>query len=735
MDISLINAGLAAGTAMAVLPVILHLFMKQTPKRIVFPALQLIRERQKRSRKKLKVKNWLLLLARMALVALMALALARPRFYSQTSLGDEEVPTAMALVFDTSLSMGYKEKPDQTLLDEAKERAYEILKKTPDTSQIFVIDSAEPAAPQPRSPALARKQIEGLALHAANRPLNAAVGQAYKAIVASDLQRHEVYVLTDLARSAWNMGATVEGLDQLKKVKSGSQVVTYVIRLTPQNVQDVAVVEARPSSTVVTQGETVEIRAVIRSQGPAAKRVAEFYLDNDKRGSQTIDLPANGETEVKFTTPRLNPAVALHQGEVRISGVPDPLVFDNRRYFTFQVQPAQKVVIVSDLSIDAEFVRDALDPDPATLPPGIPRPFRVESVRAPEFITRGHELLKDCACLFVLNVKQLDPDAWGRISAYVRDGGGLVVGMGSLCNPNHYASPTVAQLLPAVPGEQPCPRAESSFGKINDATHPLFQARHKELDALLAQVPVYRYWPVTPSQGARTLLTFRDNAPALLERTIPGPKTGHVLLWTTPLSRRPDRESEGAWNEFPITEWGFFYLVGVQTVPYLSGASNQHLIYDAGQDVVLNLDPAWPFKNYTVEGPAQGPDTQSSDRLSPGANHALVIVAPQQIGQWRVTAREEGAQATLGFSVNPPLSESVFTPLQERDLDALFAQAQHKLANDSQSLAHAVHDIRIGREVFPWLMILILILVTAENLLANRFYRESKPRAAVGASS
>src|SRR3954453_15738061 len=104
MDISLINAGLAAGEALGVLPLIPHLFMKQTPKRIIFPALQLIRERQKRSQKKLKVKNWLLLLARMALIALMALALARPRLFSQTSLGDQEGPPGIGLGFDTSLS-------------------------------------------------------------------------------------------------------------------------------------------------------------------------------------------------------------------------------------------------------------------------------------------------------------------------------------------------------------------------------------------------------------------------------------------------------------------------------------------------------------------------------------------------------------------------------------------------------------------------------------------------------
>src|SRR5690349_15330899 len=185
MNISLLHAGLAAGgLALAAIPVILHLFMKQKPRHVIFPALRLIRERQKRSRKRLRIKNWLLLLARMALVALMALALARPRLFSQTSLGDQEVPTALGLVFDTSLSMGYKEQ-FKTRLDEAKERANEILKKTPDSSQVFVVDSAEPGVPLALSPAAARKRIEGLALHAANRPLNAAMGQAYAAVAES----------------------------------------------------------------------------------------------------------------------------------------------------------------------------------------------------------------------------------------------------------------------------------------------------------------------------------------------------------------------------------------------------------------------------------------------------------------------------------------------------------------------------------------------------------------------
>ncbi len=92
MEMSLIHAGLAAGVGLAALPILLHLFMRQTPKHVVFPALRLIRERQRQSKKRLRIKNWLLLLARMAILALMALALARPRLYSQVPLGDRFDP-------------------------------------------------------------------------------------------------------------------------------------------------------------------------------------------------------------------------------------------------------------------------------------------------------------------------------------------------------------------------------------------------------------------------------------------------------------------------------------------------------------------------------------------------------------------------------------------------------------------------------------------------------------------
>jgi len=728
MDISLIHAGLAGGAALAAIPVILHLFMRQTPKRVVFPALRLIKERHKRARKTLKIKNWLLLLARMLLVALMALALARPRLFSQTASSDREVPTALGLVFDTSLSMSYKVR-DKSLLELAKEQAYEILKKLPSSSQVFVVDSAEPIKPPSLSTAAARKRIEALAIRASNQPLNTAVGKAHEAVSDCDRPRHEVYVLTDLARSSWELDQKVDGLDTRKKVKSG--VATYVVGLAPKEVQNVSLVEAGPTAAVVTQGESVEIRTKVRSQGPATKRTVVFNLDGKPRAREEVSLAANGEAELRFMTPKLDPAVPIHKGTLTLAGSPDPLEFDDRRFFTFKVQPAAQILIVSERAGDAQFVAGALDPDPSSLPPGTPRPNRVETISTAKFAGLAPDALKGYSAIFLLNAKQLAERDWGRLATYVREGGGLAFGVGDLAEPENYNLPIAAQLLPGTLKTKVKPK-NTSFGRVSDLTHPLFSQYSKQITEMLSQVPVYQYWQIDPSKGSRTLLAFTDGAPALLERSFGGTRTGRVLLWTTPLSRESDSRVRASWNEFALPvggNWSFWYLMK-QTVPYLAGVSGEQLNFEVGQDAVIPIDPTHQLKNFVV----QNDSDQSTETVNPPSD-ALVVVSPP-IGQWTISAtKPDGEKAQMGYSVNAPASEMTYQAIGTKEFDALFGKDQYKLAVDTESLQREVTLQRVGVEIFPWLMLFILLLITLENLLANRFHREGNPQGTLGVAT
>ncbi len=720
MDISLLHAGLAAGAAMAAVPVILHLFMKQTPKHIIFPALRLIRERHKRSKKRLKVKNWLLLAARMLLLALMALALARPTLNSETSLGDQEVPTALALVFDTSMSMEYTER-NTNRLTEAKNRAAEILKKTTEDSEVFVFDSADPVRPNAVSPASARKRVDGLTLRAANRPLNAALVQAGAAVASSNLARREIYILTDLASSAWELGSaqTAQAMEKLRQDKK--VIKTYILRLTPKEVVDVAVVSAEPDGTFAAEGEPMEIRATLRSSGPATERVAEFWLDGDnKKEQKVVKLPANGEAEVSFLTPpRLESG--MHQGKIKLNAGTDFMAFDDVRYFTFNLHPAMRVLVVSDLAIDALFVEKALAPEPSIVGAGPSSPFRIDRETRRQFQDRARLAIKDYAAVFLLNVDALGPNEWGKLTQFVREGGGLVVAPGDRADPASYNSPVAAALLPGTLEERKAPAPSTNFGQAQ-YDHPLFSRHPKLLDPELTAWPIYRYWLIKPSAAAasRTLLRFADGGPALLERAFQGARTGHVLLWATPLSRRVDRTEPGAWNEFPLS-WAFVDILS-QTIPYLAGTAGERLNYEAGQDAVLTIDPNRRASNYTV----QGPDPKEVEYIAaPPTGDVLLISARQKEGQWKVEGKgPDGSQMKIGFSVNVPAAETRVVALNPDDLDGLFGGKDHyRIVNDPADLKPAQEFGRFGTELFPWIMLLILALVTVENMLANKFHR------------
>lgn len=718
MGITLLHAGLAAGAATAVIPIILHLFMRRTPKKVVFPALRLVRKRHSKTTKRLKIKNWMLLLTRMGMLALMATALARPACNTKASLGDREVPTALALVFDTSYSMQYTEKGKDRLA-EAKELAIEKMRRVSDSSQVFVFDSADAGAPPALSPAAARKRIEALALRPAGRPLNAAVGQAYASLAESELPRKVVYILTDLAASAWDSNREIEHLDLAKKTKGG--ISTFLVRLGAKKVQDVAIVAAEPISKLGFQGETATIKVRVRSTGAAASRVLDFFIDGKKKLQKSIQIPADGEIEVPLETPKLEPGP--HQGEAALEGAVDPLKFNDKRFFTLEVQSALKVMVVSDLNLDADYVAKALDPS------GERRPYAVERMLTTQPEALSTDTLRGIACVFMINVAKLDEARWSRLNNYVHEGGGVVIAVGDRADAENYNGPIPAQFSPAELKKIVEPADHTTFAKF-DETHPLFADYAKDLERDLSAVPVFRYWSANPLQGSRAILTYRDaGAAALIERSVGGMKSGKTMLWTTPLARRAERRTERdlreGWNEFPLV-WPFFYLVN-QAVPYLAGKTGKKLNYEAGENVYISIDPATRSSNYIVQGPRTTPaGDKAADRLSPPSNNsALTIVSPQPEGQWSVTASGAGTETKIElFSVNIPPAESSFVRLEPKSLDGLFGKKNYQVAETLEDLKQIEIDQWIGKEIFPWLMALVVALVTVEAVVANRFYRE-----------
>ena len=84
-----VNPALLLGTALVALPIVLHLIMRRKPRMLEFPALRFVQQRHDTNRRQLRLRHLLLLALRVAVIALLAMALARPSLKLAGALGSQ----------------------------------------------------------------------------------------------------------------------------------------------------------------------------------------------------------------------------------------------------------------------------------------------------------------------------------------------------------------------------------------------------------------------------------------------------------------------------------------------------------------------------------------------------------------------------------------------------------------------------------------------------------------------
>src|SRR5687767_1503834 len=66
-----VTPALLGGAALVALPIVLHLIMRRETKKLLFPALRFVQRRQSVNQHRLRLRHWLLLALRCAIIALL----------------------------------------------------------------------------------------------------------------------------------------------------------------------------------------------------------------------------------------------------------------------------------------------------------------------------------------------------------------------------------------------------------------------------------------------------------------------------------------------------------------------------------------------------------------------------------------------------------------------------------------------------------------------------------------
>lgn len=714
-----LNPALLAGAAAAAAPIILHLIMRQQPRRLEFPALRFIQIRQDANRRRLRLRHLLLLLCRTAAICLLAAALARPSIKSSGIVGGQEAPVAAAMVFDTMPRMDYRHE-NKTRLEVAREIGLWLARQLPAESQVAVLDSRRGEAVFQVDLNAARQRIQRLETTPVGRPLWETLDAAAELLdkgppQRQDIDRKELYVFTDLARSAWDAPSAARLSQRLAELE---ELGVYLVDVGVDEPRNFALGEVHLSDEVLARNRPWAIHTELSSTQPGTRSVELYLLDAQgkpqKRGQETVAVSETGAQGVEFPLGGLE--LGTHQGYLRIVGT-DGLAADDRRYFTVEVKPPWKVLVAAASPADsgAFLLTEALAPEGFRLS-GQAR-FDCQVIATADL---AQQPLEEYAAIALVDPAPLPDDMWQLLSGYVRAGGGLAIFLGPAAKAEAFNQPAAQELLPARLEQVPAryPDGDLYLTSDNDQ-HPML-AKFRSIQGSVPwnAFPVYRYWRLGKlSAGVATVMAYANNRPAVLEKPL---GKGRVVTMTTPVEGAAiSDDRRWNWIAAGFANWPFMMLAD-QMFSYLVGSADSQLNYQAGEIAVLRLHAGQQIDTYLLSTPRGETFRQTVDP----DRQAILVTATGQVGSYRVRAGGAPQGIDRGFSVNLPVEASRMERIGEERLREVFGETEFRLARDAKQLIREIGVGRVGRELYPLLIALVAVVLGLEHVLANRFYRE-----------
>ncbi len=673
------------GALLAAAPVVAHLARRHDLPRVALPTIALLRRAQVASRRRTRLVDVLLLVARVAMILALALGLAGPYREVKLAWGDG-TRASVAIILDDSLSMARDPGGGATPFARALARAREVVRALPAGSEACLIaGGAAPRVIAPRSgdPAALGPRLDALAAAAPTRgtALSAAVALALRELAGSPLEARRILVLSD--------GAAHARAEQLEAPPGMS---LEIERFGPAP-DARAPVNRSVAETVVVPEATAAGRATVlvtlRASGGAPTAPVAVRLEQRGRVVARGEARFQGDTasvslEGPLAGPQDDPTA-----RVVIEGR-DALAGDDARGVLLRPPGALRVLLAGD---------DDATRAAAQALALVPEREGAIAVRRVDADTLPTVALSAFDTVLLAGMPAPGAELAAALRRFVERGGGLVLAAGD---------PLDARALDAALGPVLPARASEASGtalppglRPGDSLPDTAPAAPLRDATGLADVRVTRRLLLeTPRRDAVAALRFADGAPALVVGTA---GSGRVALLAVPLDE--------SWSDLPLHP-GFLPLVArlARGVGPVTRAPAQ--VVSPGDPITLPLPPG--ATRLVVTDPSGERETFREGRAAPLRSTTLP-------GAYRVEVADEGGVLRDA----PRLAFVVASPADESDLRP-GPGATGGMPRDTRKAASA----RTRRPLAPWLFLLVGLLALAEGALR---FRGARPPAQAAA--
>ena len=699
-----------AGAIGASIPIVLHLLNRERARQLIFSTVRFIQMSHQTNVRRHKLKRLLLLLMRILMLALLGFAFARPFFADSLVVTQKTGGKRNAvIILDTSYSMQYAE-----IFEDAKKEAVKILDGLDAADAACLIlssDNARVVAPLGSEFSHIRTALNTAKTTNDRTDYLDAFQSADEILEGIPIGEKQVYLISDMQKRGW------ENFIETDKLNVDVQI--HFVDVHAEKPQNLAITGISVPPVVLKEQKSSRLVARVRNFGaePVGNLPVRLFIDGNVINTVELDIEPDDIADAVFSVEFQDETT--HTGWVELPE--DPLLVDNKRYFTLQSLQSIKVHAIRERersnsryqTDETFFIKKAL----ASGGEPTARINFTETFSVPNAATLEH-----LNVLILADVAELSPAEAERIKNFVANGGGLIVTVG-----NNIDTDTYERLLGGEDGLMPCDFVQAVGDAFNrdqfrviatlQYDHPIFTPFKEPNHGDFGKARFYRLFQAVPTKEATVIASYDDGSPALFEK--PYGNFGRVLCFTSTI----DRE----WNDLPIRavylpflheSIKYLALNNVDTTPdYRIGDSVELKVFDDAEDPVTA-----ERKEIAIFDPNNVETRVRPDENAPEGSAQNSIFYTDTSVPGIYSAHKSGGD-THYFVINIDTSESDLAARDIEELTSMLKGAADESVEEKPStelVAQYREDVEKNQNVWAYLMLVVFALAVSEMFLANR---------------
>lgn len=683
-----LNPAILFGLLAASIPIILHFLNLRKLKKIEFSTLIFLKELQKTKIRKIKLKQWPLLLLRVLIILLLVIAFARPAVKTGIS-GSSAAKTTAVFIIDNTFSMSIVGN-DGSYLNKAKKIASELLTNFQSGDEIAIVPLVTENNYTVKAKSdfnVLQKEIESIQISGVRKTLNDALINSGKVLYDSKNFNKEIYLITDLqSGSFYNRETELSDLSGLfKNTRS------FVVDLEKKSAVNLGVDSIRLNTQIFEKNKPLNFQASIKNYSgtTSGNTVVSLFINSKRSAQQSITLNSGESKQIFFETTLSD--TGLVNASVELED--DDLSFDNKRFTSFYVPDKIKLLLLYNSYDDVKFIRMVLNSQ------------TINSLQVTEanISQLPSQMLQQYDAVVLVGLP--GANGFDQLKNYCNGGGGVLFFPGSNSDLNLIRNFFRVLELPLPEnfvGKKNSADSPAQFDKV-DFNHPLFTNLFEDKSRTNIESPdIYYYMKINPGVGGKDVISMFDKS-ALLSEYKSG--SGKILVFNTlPVL---------SWTNFPLKS--FFPVLLSKSILYLSSHFKEEGNSICGEELFINLPASRQIK---VLYPNDMTEFINTDSLQ--NKNYLRFSNTSQTGTYKFYI---GNRLIDFYSVNHDPKESITDYYLISDLENFFEKigldVSIKTLEEDRNISEQIFNSRFGTELWKYFIIAALFLALIEMFVAK----------------